>query len=107
MEIHTITPAEVYTTLSAQSDALIDVRTHEEWNESHVDGAIHIPLDQLVDRIDEVRKFSGKVFFLCRSGGRSEIAALQAMTQGVSDVYNVTGGMKAWKKSGTPFSLAQ
>lgn len=59
-----------------RSDGLVvlDVRRDDEWAEGHIDGALHIPLDQLEDRIDEVPA-DRQVWVHCASGFRASIAA--------------------------------
>ena len=53
--------------------AVLDVRRDDEWADGHVDGAVHIPLHDLEDRLDEVP--GGEVWVHCASGYRAAIAA--------------------------------
>ncbi len=53
---------------------VLDVRRGDEWETGHVDGALHIPLDELEDRIDEVPA-DRPVWVHCASGFRASIAA--------------------------------
>ncbi|MGE5132395.1 MAG: MBL fold metallo-hydrolase [Gemmatimonadota bacterium] len=53
--------------------AVLDVRRALEWAESHLDGAIHIPLHELLARLDEVPE--GEIWIHCRSGYRATVAA--------------------------------
>ncbi len=59
-----------------RSDALtvLDVRRTDEWEAGHLDGALHIPLDQLEDRMSEVPA-DQPVWVHCASGFRASIAA--------------------------------
>ena len=51
---------------------MIDVRTKEEWDSGHIEGATHIPLKNLSDKIDEFTKdFNEEILLYCRSGNRS------------------------------------
>ena len=63
--------------------AVLDVRRILEWAESHIDGAVHIPLHELRDRIREVPP--AETWVHCRSGYRAVIAAslLQAARHAV------------------------
>ncbi|MBK6856841.1 MAG: MBL fold metallo-hydrolase [Microthrixaceae bacterium] len=54
--------------------SVLDVRRHDEWHAGHFDGALHVPLDQLEDRMDEVPT-DGPVWVHCASGFRASIAA--------------------------------
>lgn len=50
---------------------IIDVRTEQEWNEGHLPNAIHIPLNDLKDHIEEIKVIKKPVIAYCKSGGRS------------------------------------
>jgi hydroxyacylglutathione hydrolase len=52
---------------------ILDVRRDQEWALSHISGAVHIPLHQLLDRLDEVP--AGEVWVHCGAGYRASIAA--------------------------------
>ncbi|WP_138433008.1 rhodanese-like domain-containing protein [Winogradskyella algicola] len=54
---------------------ILDVRSQREWDAGHIEKALHIPLDQLNNRIDEVKKFNKPVVTCCASGVRSAKAA--------------------------------
>ena len=66
---------------------LVDVRTVEEFSEGHVASSTNIPLDQLVDHIDE---FKGKeqIVVFCRSGNRSGHAKMILEQNGFTNVIN-------------------
>jgi hydroxyacylglutathione hydrolase len=76
---------------------VLDVRTPGEWDAGHIDGAIHIPLNQLADRVGEVP--AGPVAVICGTGYRSSIACSVLQRSGRRDVANVTGGWEAWEKA--------
>ena len=52
---------------------ILDVRRDQEWNESHLTGAVHIPLHQLPSRLVEVP--AGEVWVHCEAGYRASVAA--------------------------------
>ncbi|GAA1228386.1 MBL fold metallo-hydrolase [Prauserella halophila] len=52
---------------------VLDVRRRSEWDEGHLDDAVHIPLHELLERMDEVP--AGEVWVHCKSGYRAGIAA--------------------------------
>ena len=81
---------------------LIDVRTPAEFGEVHVDWARNIPLDRL--EAQEVRSLGagGPIYFVCRSGGRSQKACEQLMAAGIKDVISVEGGTAACEAAGVP-----
>jgi rhodanese-related sulfurtransferase len=79
--------------------ALLDVREQDEWEAGHVDGALHIPMGQLIARIDELPE--DKLYVLCRVGGRSAQVVQYLVAQG-REAVNVDGGMYAWEAAGRP-----
>ncbi|MGV8964998.1 MAG: MBL fold metallo-hydrolase [Cellulomonas sp.] len=56
-----------------RSVAILDVRRLSEWRDSHIDGAVHLPIHDLLTRQDEVP--GGEVWIHCAGGYRASIAA--------------------------------
>lgn len=79
---------------------LLDVREDDEWDAGHIDGAQHIPLGQLADRLPEVPK-ERTVVAVCRSGSRSE-AAVRGLRRLGFEAENLEGGVNAWSRGGLP-----
>ncbi len=77
------------TTKNATGKAIIiDVRTQGEWdNDGHAPCTKLIPLDQLEQRVAELRPYS-KITVVCRSGARAGRAASYLKSVGFSDVSN-------------------
>ena len=78
---------EIYKTKKV---ALVDVRTPLEFQAGSIVGAINIPMNEVVSRIDELKKMEPLVVF-CRSGSRSEQVMHYLRNQGVSEVWNGGG----------------
>ena len=83
---------------------LLDVREDEEWAAGHVESAVHIGMDQLLEQIDQVPRDQA-VAVICRSGGRSAQVVRYLRASGY-DAVNVAGGMQAWQAAGLPFVSA-
>lgn len=90
---------------------VLDVRTPDEFNSSHIKGATLIPVSNafgsnlsseslLKARIDEVPK--KKILVYCRTGRRSDTASTMLVNAGYSQVYNMAGGITAWIDAGYP-----
>ena len=79
---------------------VLDVRTPEEFHEVRVPGAVLIPLQEIVERIDEIPG-NGPLPVICAGGGRSHQAAEYLRGQGI-DAVNVIGGTNAWVNAGFP-----
>ncbi|MQS13159.1 rhodanese-like domain-containing protein [Streptomyces kaniharaensis] len=85
---------------SVPADAvLLDVREQDEWDAGHVDGALHIPMSQVIARLGELP--DERLYVLCRVGGRSA-QVVQYLVQQGRDAVNVDGGMYAWEGAGRP-----
>ncbi|GGB40059.1 rhodanese-like domain-containing protein [Lentibacillus populi] len=80
---------------AGENVSIIDVREEKEVAQGKIPGALHIPLGQLPDRLDEMDK-NKHYYMVCRSGGRSGKACLFLSEQGY-DVTNMTGGMLDWE----------
>lgn len=79
---------------------LVDVRSDDEWQAGHVEGAVHVPEDDLEDRLEELDR-DRPVVTVCRAGTRSAEAAEWLRGQGF-DAQSLDGGMLAWKWAGLP-----
>ncbi len=75
---------------------LLDVRQPNEYEAGHIPGARLIPLPDISSRLGEIDSNKATVVY-CAVGGRSRVAAQLLAGQGFSDVYNLSGGFKAWK----------
>ena len=89
-------------TLAADMDRfqVVDVRYPNEWEAGHIEGAVHIPVDYVFDRVGELDP-SRPVVTVCRSGSRSAEAAKDLASEGF-DVENLEGGIEAWVGYGLP-----
>lgn len=89
-------PAVARALAEEEEDAvLLDVRTHEEWRSGHAPGALHVPLDELPDRVRELPR-NRRLYVVCAAGVRSAAACEWLTSAGFRDVVNVAGGMSAW-----------
>lgn len=70
---------------------VVDVRENEEVAEMPFEGALHIPMGQIPERINELPK-DQPLAILCRSGGRSNKVTTYLKSLGF-DAYNVDGGI--------------
>ncbi len=83
----TNTPSENFT--------LLDVRQPAEYQSGHIAGAKLIPLGDLGNRINEIDADKPTIVY-CAIGGRSRVASQMLVGKGFKEVYNLSGGIKAW-----------
>lgn len=92
--------------LEAGEAVMVDVRNPDEYAEIHAKGVRLIPVNTVMNEVDQIREFAGDkdVLFICKSGQRSALAAEYATAAGLTDreLYNVEGGTQAWIKAGYP-----
>lgn len=69
---------------------LIDVRTEEEYEEYHLDNAINIPVDEILDGVMELNLNKDDLIIVyCRSGQRSIGAYRELKNYGYTNVYDL------------------
>jgi rhodanese-related sulfurtransferase len=83
---------------------IVDVREPYEWEAGRIEGALHLPLNQLMAGREQGKLDPDRpVILVCRSGNRSELATMMLQARGY-DAQNLEGGMEAWERAGLPFS---
>lgn len=83
-------------TKSSEELTTLDVRQPSEYEVGHIPGAKLIPLPDLNNRLGEIDS-DKPVMVYCAIGGRSRVAAQMLAGIGFKEVYNISGGFKAWK----------
>ncbi|MCZ7401630.1 MAG: rhodanese-like domain-containing protein [Candidatus Methanoperedens sp.] len=78
---------------------VLDVREKDEYAQGHIPGAVNIYVGELEKRVAEVPSDSS-VVCACSTGKRSSLAASILARDGFKKVYNLIGGMTAWKERG-------
>ena len=78
---------------------VVDVRTDAEVAKTPLDGALHVPVDELRDRLGELNATRPTVV-MCASGLRSYVAARILSQNGFKDVASLTGGQTARQRVG-------
>jgi len=76
--------------LAGDGYVLLDVRTDIERRQGHVEGSVHIPLDSLRQRLDELPR-DKKIVIYCKIGLRGYIA-YRILVQNGFDAANLSGG---------------
>ncbi len=87
--------------IAAGNVQIVDVRQPDEYAQGHVPGAILVPLNTVMSRIDQISA-DKDVILVCGVGERSAVAAEMAAAMGRTRLYNLEGGTVAWTKQGNP-----
>ncbi len=82
---------------------ILDVRTDEEFEGGYIAGALNIDVleSDFINKVSVLDK-TKPVFVYCHSGGRSSDAANELVLQGFTQVYDLKGGISAWKSQKMP-----
>lgn len=89
--------------LQAQGWGVLDVRTPDECADGMIPGAVNIPVDELRERLDELRGTDWIVY--CKVGQRAHVAA-QLLSAHHIGVKNLDGGWSTWCNAPVPVAQA-
>jgi rhodanese-related sulfurtransferase len=81
---------------------LVDVRADHEWEAGRIEGATHLPLDELAERAGEIDPDRPVVLY-CRGGNRSTMAAA-ALAEAGYQAMKLEEGIVGWAEEGLPLA---
>ena len=96
-----LSPRDASQRISSGELQVVDVREHWEYARDHIPDAKLTPLGQIIARPQEAIT-TDDVIFVCEVGQRSAVAAEMAAALGMQHVFNLEGGMQAWRTAGLP-----
>lgn len=100
-EVESVPPIVAAAMNAEQKAIILDVRNDDEWNDRHINGAIHIPLDKLNARLPDIESYkTTNIITQCQTGVRSREAQAILKSAGFTRVYNMEGGLEAWDNEG-------
>jgi rhodanese-related sulfurtransferase len=100
-----ITAAELKRELDDEpgSIQIVDVRRKPEWDQGHIAGALHKPLDRVAKLLGDLDR-AKPIVVHCKGGYRSAIACSLIQRAGFENVTNLIGGLDAWQATGLAVS---
>lgn len=100
--LRSISPAEALQLQQARNDLIfLDVRTPQERSNGAIPGTRLVSIYDLMQGKVDLPK-DKPLLLVCAVGGRSYVAAQVMSRQGFQEVYNLSGGIKAWVEAGLP-----
>lgn len=75
---------------------ILDVRTGGEFETVHIPGSYNVPLDTLVEHVDEFSRVDHPIVLVCQSGGRATQAHDKLSSVGKTSLHVLEGGLNAW-----------
>lgn len=98
-----VSSQEAVQLINRQAAVVVDVREPGEFQGGHIARAINIPLGQIGQRSQELKKFKQRpIVMCCASGARSARAGAILRKEGFTDVRNLAGGLSAWRRQNLP-----
>jgi glyoxylase-like metal-dependent hydrolase (beta-lactamase superfamily II)/rhodanese-related sulfurtransferase len=95
-----LSPHQIHQMVTSDDSAtLVDVRSSEEYEESHVPGSVNIPAPDLRTRAEELDSTKSMVL-MCRSGYRSSLGCSILKQKGFTKLYNAAAGVPAYEAAG-------
>ena len=85
---------------SKPSLIILDVRTQEEYDSDHIEGAILIPVDEIEGRLDELSK-NDELLVYCQTGNRSTNAVNILQANGFTKIFHMNDGITGWIQAGS------
>ena len=89
----------LFFSLTSMSVTVVDVRTQDEWNRGHLEGALHIEWQDILQLSSDINK-DEKIYLYCRSGNRSGKATKILEDAGYINVINAGSIQEASKLLG-------
>ena len=91
-------PEEFRNATRDRNSIVLDVRSSEEYDNSHIDGAVNIPAPDLRTRFRELDPDS-EILLVCSTGYRSTLAGSILLSNHFNKLHNVAGGMKGFNST--------
>ena len=101
--VPSVSATEAVMLMNRAKPLILDVRDEAEFAAGHIQGAKHIPVAELADRIKDIEKFKGKpVLVYCQRGMRSRTACTVLAAQQFTSLNQLKGGLDAWQEAKLP-----
>ncbi len=96
--------AQIVTNLVNRHNGLVvDVRSSEDFREGHIPGSVNVPMDRLLDRLEQIKSHQElPVILVCNMGTNATAASRQLKEHGFTQVYRLAGGIQAWRGDNLP-----
>ncbi len=87
---------EEFLSLDRESIFILDVRTKDEYDLGHIEGAVNIPVDEIRQNLGKIPR-DKKIIVYCSVGLRAYVACRVLYQNGFNEVYNLSGGYKMYE----------
>lgn len=98
-------PMQATQLINRQDAVVVDVRDKADFSDGHILNALHKPLTQLQDLPRALAKYRARpVIIYCTNGSASIRACRTLLKEGFTQVYNLKGGILAWRNANLPLT---
>ncbi len=106
-KVPTITADELNQAINEKKPlTLLDVRTDNEYGKGHIADSLHLPIDNLLEKINSLLPDKSKeIVAYCLSGSRSAVAVDEMIKMGYTNIKSLDHGLLAWRAKKYPTVL--
>jgi rhodanese-related sulfurtransferase len=98
-----VTSEEAAQLIKNISPLVLDVRTSQEYAGGHLDGSVHIPVQEIQKRYKELSNYKNEnILIYCATGNRSTVASKILIDNGFNRIFNLREGVHVWAGKGYP-----
>lgn len=72
---------------------LLDVRTPAEFQESHIENSVNIPMNEIPNSLEKIKQIEQPILIICRSGARAHAVQDFLTNQGITNTEVLEGGI--------------
>ena len=102
-DFYAISAADLNAAMADKMPFLLDVREAAELEkDGYIEGAVHIPVREVLKNLDKLPAQDQPIVIYCASGHRGALVMAALRLLGYTDVRNLGGGLNAWKKANLP-----
>jgi len=100
---HAIDTTDATQLYNRDKAVFVDVRGENAFQTSHLPGAVNIPMTHLEKRQDKLKRFKGRSIIVYCDNGQTTLKAVNALRElGWPEVYQLKGGLDAWRDASMP-----
>lgn len=86
---------------------ILDICDRSEFNVSHIMGAVPMPLNETADRVLDKLESDRDIYIYGATDEETAIGAAKLRNAGYQNVFEIRGGLAAWKAVGYPVESVQ
>ena len=104
LSVGALAPQEVIRLMN-QGATLLDMRAQQDYQAGHISGARHFDAGQLANAAETLKRYKERAVVVYCDRGSSAAAAVRSLSsQGFTKVFNLRGGLAAWRAENLPLA---